>query len=162
MPAITTPGRYTATITEATLGESQTGTPFASLYCTTEDGQHISAYLYLSEKAFDRSLEALQKLGFDGDFERLDQLNGAACSLSVEEEEWNGETRLKVRYINPPRAAAPQGLAAMLTARARGGMPAKPVAATKPAAPSRPVPPRAPPPPPSALPGAEEDDDVPF
>jgi hypothetical protein len=156
MPNITEPGRYPATIKNAEIGQTNSGTPYASLYCETEDGKHITAFLYLSEKAFDNSLDALKKLGFDCDFENIAQLNGAACSLTCENETFNGETRMKVRYINPPRKETPQGLAAMLTAKAKGNALAKPAAPVKPAAkPVAPVKPA-----PAAT--VEDDSDVPF
>lgn len=131
MPAIKIPGRYTAKVLTAELGVSQNEkqTPYVNLYLQTDDGAHIGAYLYLSDAAFDKSLEALQKaFGFDGDFEKLAaQITSKECSIVVEEEKGDdGKMRMRVRWVNPLHESrpAPEGLAARMTARARGTTPA--------------------------------------
>ena len=128
-------GRFIAKVTAADLGEAKkTGTPFMQLGFETEEG-HVSGRLYLSEKAFDRSLKVLQEcFGFDGDFENLDPIVGQECSITTEFESWvndEGETKqsLRVRWINPKggpqmEAGARQSLAARLSARAGGTAPA--------------------------------------
>jgi hypothetical protein len=166
MPNLTQTGRYTATITGAALGESQTGTAYLSLDFHTEAGD-ITGFLYFTEKTRDGSLQTLTALGFDGNFERLDQLNGIECSITVEEEqdEKTGKTRLRVRWVNPPRREAPAGLAQSLTswAKSQTAKPPRPagaaLAARTPAAPPRPTAPAKPAPTPAA---ADIDGDVPF
>lgn len=123
MPKIEIPGRYAAKVIEASLGEASTGTPYVYLSFETDEGQHIGAWLYVSDKAFENTLETLREtFGFDGNFENLGQLRAKACSITVEEEKDDkGKPRLRVRWINPPGGGgkpAPQGLAAQLTAKA--------------------------------------------
>lgn len=125
MPTIKVPGRYTAKVIDASLGESSTEkrTPYVSLYCETEEGAHIGAWLYLSDAAFERSLETLQKcFAFDGDFENVRQVVGKTCSAVVEEEKDDkGKPQMRVKWINPVGGGKPppEGLAAKLTQRAK-------------------------------------------
>ena len=126
MPTIKAPGRYSAKVIDASLGESSTEkrTPFVSLYLETEEGAHIGAWLYLSEAAFNRSLETMQKcFAFDGDFENVRALVGKPCSIVVEEEnDDKGKPQMRVKWINPIGGGAkpaPEGLAAKLTQRAK-------------------------------------------
>ena len=154
MNLIKEPGRYPATIAEAVLGESDKGTPFLRLTFHAAEGQ-IDGYLYLSDKAIDRTCQVLKDIGFAGDFDRLDTLKGVAVSITCEMEDFEGKDRLKVRWINPPRkevAPPPAGLAKSLTARFRSiAGPAKPVARTT-----------APAAAPQVLSGAEDDEETPF
>lgn len=125
MPAVAIPGRYAATVTQAQFGQSpKTGTPFLELGLETDEGEHISAWLYLSEKAFENTTRRLQEaFGFDGDYETApEQIRGKPCSITVEEEESDdGKRRLRVAWVNPPRAAKPleEGFLARLSAKAR-------------------------------------------
>lgn len=127
MPLLESEGRFTAKVTAAELGEASTGTPFIQLNFETDEGS-IAGRVYLSEKAFDRSLGVLQEcFEFDGDFENLDQVIGKECSITTEIEEYesNGETKqnLRVKWINPKGGPKldpnkRQSLAARLSAKA--------------------------------------------
>jgi hypothetical protein len=109
MYKIENPGRYSATVTEADFGESQTGTPFLHLWLTTEGGAFIKAYLYLSEKALANSVKTLRDaFDFNGDFETLvEQVVTKPCSITVETEVYEGKERLRVKWINAPRSTKP-------------------------------------------------------
>lgn len=129
MPKITEAGRYMAKVLSSEVGEAQTGTPFVSLDLETtgpdgDEGKHITAYLYLSERAFERTAGVLRDVfGFDGEFADLEkQVNGRPCSITVEEEEDDqGEVRMKVAWVNSPRRSKPveEGFLAKLTRKAR-------------------------------------------
>ena len=130
MPHITEPGRYMAKVLNAEVGESRnTGTPFVSLYLEItgpagDEGKHITAWLYLSEKAFKNTTKTLQDaFGFDGEFADLSaQIDGKECSITVDEEEdEKGQPRMKVAWVNPPRRSKPveDGFLAKLTQKAR-------------------------------------------
>jgi len=121
-------GRYLARVTAAELGEASTGTPFVQLNFDTEEGS-IPGRVYLSDKAFDRSLGVLKEcFSFDGNFEDLEPIVGQECSITTELEEYQndaGEAKkiLSVKWINPKggpklEADARQSLAARLSAKA--------------------------------------------
>jgi len=128
MPLLEEEGRFTAKVTAAELGEAKTGTPFVQLNFETDEGS-TSGRVWLSDKAFDRSIGVLEEcFGFDRDFENLTPLVGQECSITTEYEEYendSGETKqtLRVKWINPkggPKldASKRQSLAARLSAKA--------------------------------------------
>lgn len=138
MPELKLPGRYKATVTEARVAEARTGTPYLGLTLRTDEREFCDAFLYLSEKAFDRSVMTLVEVfGFDGDFDTVErQLVGKRCSITAEEEEDDrGDTRVRVKWINPEQAPpADRAFLARLserarTLRARAGVKAPPPAA---------------------------------
>ena len=104
MPTIDTPGTYRAIAMSAQLGKAGTGTPQVAIAFQTEDGQHITAFCYLSEKAADRTMESLRLCGWEGDDVRdLSGVNGTCeVDIVVEEEEYEGNMRCKVKWINAP------------------------------------------------------------
>ncbi|HTJ77683.1 MAG TPA: hypothetical protein VL357_01685 [Rariglobus sp.] len=161
------PGRYTATVSKADVGEStKKGTPGVFFTFKTEDGE-IDGALWLSERAYERTLNTLREcFGFNDDFASLaQQVEGRECSITVEmeadEKDPNKEWP-RVKWINPIRAAAKPvagGLLAKLTAQAR--------TIAKPAGMPAPQPKAAPAARPAAAPKAptgqgEIDEDVPF
>jgi len=128
MPLLKDEGRYIARVTAAELGEALTGTPFVQLNFETNEGS-IAGHVYLSEKAFDRSLGVLKEcFGFDGNFEDLKPIEGQECSITCEMEEYEdsaGKTKenLRVKWINPKGGPSMdpskrQSLAARLSAKA--------------------------------------------
>ena len=101
---------------------------------------NVPAYLYFSEGAQERSLESLRAAGWTGDNigELLDlvdasQLLPDAVEIVVEHNEYQGNTRARVKWINKlgggPRAqpAAPTAKAAF-AARMKGLVASKPAA----------------------------------
>jgi hypothetical protein len=153
MPKITEAGEYLATVTSADFGESDKGSPYLTLNFATEDGAHIRAFMYLTEKALPYSVKSLKEaFGFDGDFERaVEQTTGRQARITVELEEYEGEERAKVKFINNVNGgfhAKPvanlQSFLKGLSEKAKrmpGPAPAKPAPS---AAPSRPAPKPAP------------------
>ena len=167
MPLITKPGRYTATVESAELGQSEKGTPFLALLCKTEQGEELTAYLYLSDAAFERTTKTLREVfGVDNNFETVvAQVTGKECSIVVEAEEYEGKTRMKVKWVNSVSGSSAKpldnaaSLLAQLSAKAKR-IPAAAPAATRTAAPAvRPAPSAKPAPAPKP---AAVDEDVPF
>lgn len=69
-------------------------------------GKRITWPGWLSDKAFDRTIETLVKcFGFDGDLNSLyagkQSFAGKAVSFTTEIEEYQGKQRCKVKWINP-------------------------------------------------------------
>ena len=148
MPLIKNPGRYTATVESAELGQSEKGTPFVSLLCKTEQGEELTAYLYLSDAALERTTKTLREVfAFDNNFESVvQQVTGKPCSIVVEAEEYEGKTRMKVKWVNSVSGSSAKpldnaaSLLAQLSAKAKR-IPAAAPAATRTAAPTaRPAP----------------------
>ena len=107
MPKIDIPGRYSVAAVECSLGESQSGTPFIQLSFETDDKNYITGWLYLSEKAIDRTFKVLEDaFNFSGNFEVIEaELQGKQCSIVCEEEDdHQGNPRMRVKWINPARA----------------------------------------------------------
>ena len=127
MPLLEEEGRFIAKVTAAELGIAETGTEYIQLNFHTDEGS-ISGRIWLSEKAFERSLGVLKEcFAFDGNFEQLDPIVGQECSITTEFEEYEkeGEIKksLKVKWINPKggpkmEPGARKSLAARLSARA--------------------------------------------
>ena len=167
MPLIQNPGRYTATVESAELGQSEKGTPLLALLCKTDQGEELTAYLYLSDAAVERTVKTLREVfAFDNSFESVvQQVTGKPCSIVVEAEEYEGKSRMKVKWINTVGGVSGKplenavSLLAQLSARAKRIPAAAPTAArtapvaARPAQVARP----APAPKPAVL-----EDDVPF
>lgn len=75
------------------------------------DGEHITAYLACTEKAWPYTEEKLRTLGWDPmqrgyRFEELNDepspIKDAEAEIVVEVEEYNGKPNNRVKYINPP------------------------------------------------------------
>lgn len=161
MPLLDKPGRHAATATAPELGQSEQGSPYIQISFETAEGS-ITGWLYLTEKALERTIETLRKVfEFDGNFETVcDQINGKQCSIVCELEEYQGKERLKVKWINAERASAPindqAAFLKSLTAKAAR----IPVKTTPAAAPTLPKPVAVPP---RAVPAVKKPTvDVPF
>ena len=167
MPLITTTGRHTATVESAELGQSEKGTPFLSLLCKNEQGEELTAYLYLSDAAIERTVKTLREVfGFDNNFESVvQQVTGKPCSIVVEAEEYEGKTRMKVKWVNTVGGSSAKpldnaaSLLASLSAKAKRIPAAAPAAARTAAPAARPAPAAKPAP---AKPAAIDDPDMPF
>ena len=138
MPLIKNPGRYTATAKTVDLGQSaEKGTPYLSLLCKTTEGEDLTAYLYLSDAAFERTTKTLREVfAFDNSFESVvQQVTGKPCSIVVEAEEFEGKTRMKVKWVNTVGGSAGKPLEnagtllAQLSAKAKRIPASAPVAA---------------------------------
>ena len=113
-------GKHVATVTAAALSESSKGTPCVQIEFDS-NGDTATAWLYLSDAAFERAVKTLRDaFGFDDDFETLpDQLIGKECQIVVEEEaDDKGVLRPRVKWINSLRSAPrPLSNAEVLTAK---------------------------------------------
>lgn len=135
-------GKFIATVRKVTVGEStKKGTPGVFFDFETGEGA-IEGTLWLSEKAYERTLNTLREcFGFNDDFSTLaEQAEGKQVNIDVQmEPDEKGEKEWpRVKWINPLRAAAKPvagGLLAQLSARAK--MVARP--ATAPKAPTPPA-----------------------
>jgi hypothetical protein len=109
MPLIQKADRHSVKVKSAKLGESKTGTPFVELEFENASAETILGWLYLSEAAFERSVQVLREtFGFDNNFETLPaQLQDKSCSITTEFENFEGKDRLKVKWINPLRSTIP-------------------------------------------------------
>jgi len=107
MPLLTHEGRFKCIVreTENWIGEASTGSLYVGIPVEVAEGdcagEHITAYLYLTEAANDRTLKTLEKvIGFDGDLEALytgrTSFAGLPCSIVTEYENNN----LKVKWLN--------------------------------------------------------------
>jgi len=113
-------GKHHATVTAAALSESSKGTPCVQIEFDSA-GETATAWLYLSDAAFERAVKTLRDaFGFDDDFETLaDQLVGKECQIVVEEEaDDKGNLRPRIKWINSLRSAPrPLSNAEVLTAK---------------------------------------------
>lgn len=105
-------GRFNAKVIDAELGELQNEnkTPYLLLKFDTSEGS-VFGRVWLSEKAFDRSLETLKEcFNFAGNFDALDLLVGLECSITTEYEEYQTDEglqqTLRVKWINPKGSKA--------------------------------------------------------
>ncbi len=101
-------GKHRARAVEAKVGKASTGTPqIAILFAVKtpdgaqETGEEITGYLYLSDGAFQRTIEALRHCGWQGDdLSDLSSVGSQDCEIEVAEETYNGSASLKVKWVN--------------------------------------------------------------
>lgn len=113
-----TAGTYRAKAIGSGIGVSNTkSTPYVRVTLAllgSHEGEEIDWIAYVTDKTQERVAEDLRTLGYKGnDPEELDnrseqdvsQLLPNVVSIVVEEEEWKGEVRTRVRWINPEKKA---------------------------------------------------------
>lgn len=156
MPLISKTGRYTATVESAELGQSEKGTPFLALLCKTEQGEELTAFQYMSEAALKGTSDMLIEVfgvylkNDPTEAELIQSVTGKPCSIVVVEDEYEGKTRLKVKYVNPVGGGRVKPLdnassvLAQICAKAKRIPAAAPSAASAPRAAARPAPAAAP------------------
>lgn len=89
-------------------------------------GERITWYGYFTELTFDRTLESLRILGWNGDdLSDLSGIDQNEAQAVIEEEEYDGKLRLKVKWINAKGGLALQkpmsdGEASAFAARMKG------------------------------------------
>jgi hypothetical protein len=118
-------GKHVATVTTAALSESSKKTPCIQIEFESA-GETATAWLYLSDKAFENSVKTLRDaFGFNDDFETLEaQVIGRKCQIVVEEEaDDKGNLKPRVKWINslrftPRPLSNAEELKAKLTAKA--------------------------------------------
>jgi len=138
------------------LDETKSGTPFIRIPCIVtepaldQDGKEIVWRGYLSEKAKPRTVEALTKaFDWNGDWDDLN-FEGIDVIIVAEEEEWNGETRVKAKWLNRLSNKAAEAKAAEIAARLKAEDGVTPAPAKQDKAPAKPADQEL------------EDDDIPF
>lgn len=101
-------GNHKAKVVEAYMPDVKEGkTPSVCLTFKNEAGDTIDAYLFLSAKALERTEKALRTCGWVGDDVSELMRDGVDIKwveIVVEEEEYQGKVRTKVKWINPLRA----------------------------------------------------------
>lgn len=100
-------------------GESkEQKTPFLRLPLKVTEGPQkgkICVYnAWLSEAAFDRTIQTLKKVfGFNGDLNALYEgkasFSGMPCNITAETETYNGKSRVKIAWLNAPGGGAGTG-----------------------------------------------------
>lgn len=99
-------GTYNAKGVRAQLGLTQNGKEQVAVELAIIDegdcfGQRITWYGYFTERTTERTLDSLRHLGWAGDdLFNLDGVDQNEVSIVVEEEEYDGKTRLKVQWVN--------------------------------------------------------------
>lgn len=104
-------GRFRARGVTAALGTSSNGNPQIGVELTILDGEYqgasITWYGSFTDAATPYTLEALDNLGWTGDdLSNLTGIDRNEVSIVVDEEEYEGEVRDKVKYINKPGGLA--------------------------------------------------------
>src|SRR6185437_16355806 len=98
----------------AAIGAASTGTEQIGVPCEFVDGPNkgmqITWYGYFSDSAIDRTFESLRTLGFKGDdlgdLSSLGSPDAPVVQLVLENEDYNGQTQVKVRWVNKLGGAA--------------------------------------------------------
>jgi hypothetical protein len=100
-----TAGTFNARGVSAGLGFTSNGAPQVAVELKVLDegfvGETITWFGYFTEGTHERTIESLRTLGWKGD--DLDNLDGIADNdvrIVLDEEEYDGKTRLKVKWIN--------------------------------------------------------------
>lgn len=106
-------GKYLATATSVQLGFAGTNTPQVAVAFDVEgpDGGILPMtwYGFFTDAAEPMTMKALRNLGFDGETDLLtDIVDGASKSLvgarakvTVQQEEYQGQSRSKIRFVDP-------------------------------------------------------------
>jgi len=116
---VTAEGKYTAKVKapgNGWLGKTKSGTDFIRLPLLIDDpasdqhGREIVWQGWLSEKAVKRTCDTLDAaFGNDWDINSLSSgkspFIGKQCRLTIEAEEYNGEARFKIKWLNPLEGA---------------------------------------------------------
>ena len=111
------PGKYSARAIKWSWSEAKTGTMQLAIEFAvkvpmgdgSEGADTITHYLPVTEKTIERATKTFRLMGYVGDsLEELDNsggnLDANEVELDVQWDEYNGESRLKVKWINEPGA----------------------------------------------------------
>jgi hypothetical protein len=111
MSTLNVAGRFDAKVLPAPtyISEASTGTMFVALPVEVTAGDHageqITAFLPISDNAIENTVNSLaDAFGYAGNFEDLYRgqcpFVGAACSITTAIEEYQGENKCKVKWVN--------------------------------------------------------------
>jgi len=112
MAMICAEGTYRAKVIEKELTEAKTGTPQVAITYEVTEGDHagetIRDYAALSEKALPYTVAKMRACGWTGvDVSALESLGSKECQIVVATDVYNGESRLRVKFVNDLDRAAP-------------------------------------------------------
>ncbi|MBA3841074.1 MAG: hypothetical protein H0X39_00365 [Actinobacteria bacterium] len=98
-------GTHRARAQEWGLGVSSTGKEqLAVMFAFVggeHDGKHITWFGYFTDGAVDRTLESMRHCGWDSDsLAELDALGANEVELVIEDEEYDGKVRSRVKWVN--------------------------------------------------------------
>lgn len=162
-------GRHVVRVVSHVVGKSGTGTPHVSVLFEDVNGDRITWYGYLTDKAMERTIASLQILGWDavadnGLVHKLngtDALVGAEAEIVVEMEEWEGKPTPKVKWVNEVGGGMAKPLPEEEAATFAASIRTKVLSAARPQANNRPGPAKQPAA--AGAPAADDfDDDLPF
>jgi len=100
-------GTYRARAVEGALGFTGEGAPQVAVAFVILggdcDGEQLTWYGYFTEKTEKRTLESLRVCGWKGDdLSDLAGLSDEEVSIVVKEDVYQGETRMKIAWVNRP------------------------------------------------------------
>lgn len=112
MPTIQ-PGTHLVHVKSHVLAKTSTGKEQLAVTFEDENGDLITWYGYFTDQAIQRTTESLKILGWKPEehdyrvasLHGTDLLVGAEAEIVVENEEYDGKTRPKVRWVNSPGSA---------------------------------------------------------
>lgn len=153
-------GKFRAKATMGELGYANSGTEQIVVQFEilegADAGRTMTWWGYFTPKTADNTLKSLLLCGWDGDdISVLKGLGNTEVRLTIEDEDYNGEKRQRIRWINPasgPAVKKPmaKGEKAAFAAKMKGLTLS--IQSQEPAPPTPPTPP----------PAADGDDDIPF
>lgn len=121
-------GIYTGVVVQHSIGvsNSEKQTPFVLIKFRLDGTQdHINAWVYIvagNENNLRIARKSLKAIGFDPDKQDIGDLQtnptllaGNKCELELAAEEYNGNSTIKVKWINPLRKPADKGQLALMT-----------------------------------------------
>jgi hypothetical protein len=101
-------GTYKARAVNSVLGVAGTGTEqiVVTFEITQEGprkGEQHAWYGFFTDNTTSRTLDSLENAGWDGDsLEKPQGLGRVECDIVLGEEEYNGETKIRVQWVNKP------------------------------------------------------------
>lgn len=104
-------GTYKARAREWAFGLSQNGNEqiavMFALVGGEHDGQTITWFGHFTDKTLERTLDSLRHMGWQSDnIAELDDLGTNEVEIVIDEEEYDGKVRSKVRWVNGPSRLA--------------------------------------------------------
>jgi hypothetical protein len=97
-----------AALCETKSGKEQLAIEFALYDVDGVEGEHVTYFGSFSDAALPHTLKALRTCGWAGtDLADLSGVERNEVSLVLEDEEYEGRVRTKVKWVNAPRLALP-------------------------------------------------------
>lgn len=120
-------GNFKARAKEWDFGVSSNGNEQIAILFVITQGEHAGKtrtwYGSFSDAAIDRTLDSMRHCGWDGDsLATVDDLSNNEVEIVIEEEEYQGKVREKVKWVNKPASLKLQN---QLTGTARDAFASK-------------------------------------